>query len=333
LIELNLGGVQAESDFVLGIEGTRPENDVQTKEARVPSSYSDMPNADIILQSSDLVNFHVHQSVLVTSSPFFRDMFSLPQPPNGTTFDGLSVVSVSEDAEVLNSLISMLYPVPPEMPHSSNNILALLSAADKYDMGAVQSFIRAEASRKELLSPTDSGGVFKMYAIAYNKRLAPEMERAARLTLDHPLTFKSIGEGLRLFDGWALRGLADFRHRCLRELALRMRSFLDGKNGPSKIWTGCPSVGGRAFLPQWLVELSFEWHPSDGHRFSNAIPTYVQVFDEFMKALRKHVDEKDCHFCSKVYTLEGNKYCKGMEEVLEQARNVPTPALGDVQGI
>ena len=107
-----------------------------------------MPNADVILQSSDLVHFRVNKLVLITSSPFFSDMFSLPQPLNDTTLDGLPVVHLSEDAEVLDSLFSMLYPVTPEMPHSCDGILALLAAATKYDMDAIQTLIRAEISRR-----------------------------------------------------------------------------------------------------------------------------------------------------------------------------------------
>ncbi len=324
-------GAQAESDIVLGVEGTRPENDFQARETRVPPNYSDMPNADIVLQSSDLVNFGVHRSVLITSSPFFRDMFSLPQPLNGVASDGPPVVPVSEDAEVLNSLISMLYPVPPELPHSSDSILALLAATDKYDMGAVQSFIRAEVNRKELLSPTDSGGVFKMYAIAYNKRLVPEMETAARLSLDYPLTFESIGEALRLFDDRALHGLVDFRQRCLHDLSSRLKSFV---SGPKKIWIGCRTIDGRPCLPQWLFDVSHSWQSQceSGLGFYNAVPKYVQVYDNFLRALQKHVDESDCHFCLKVYTLKGEDYCKEMEQVLEQPRNVPPPSFGGVPG-
>jgi BTB/POZ domain len=75
-----------------------------------------MPNAYVILQSSNLVNFRVHRSVLVASSPFFADMFSLPQPQNDTAPNGLPVEYLYKDAEVLNSLISILYPVPPNVP-------------------------------------------------------------------------------------------------------------------------------------------------------------------------------------------------------------------------
>ena len=91
-------GVQAESCLALGIERTRPENEVRSMEAPSPPKYSDMPYADVILQSSDLVNFRVHRSVLVSSSPFLRDMFSLPQPAKDVRVapDGLPVLPFFE---------------------------------------------------------------------------------------------------------------------------------------------------------------------------------------------------------------------------------------------
>ena len=52
------------------------------------------------------------------SSPFFRDLLSLPQPPNNESVDGIPVVQLPEDAELLICLVSMLYPVRPVMPHS-----------------------------------------------------------------------------------------------------------------------------------------------------------------------------------------------------------------------
>jgi hypothetical protein len=134
-------------------------------------------------------------------------MFTLPQPPNGTAPDELPVVHVSEDAVILNSLISMLYPVPSEMPDSSDDSLALLAAAAKYDMDTIRSSIQAEISRKKLFSSTRAG-LFRVYATAHRKRLIPEMAIAARLTLYHPLTFESLGNTLPLFEGWACRILS-----------------------------------------------------------------------------------------------------------------------------
>ena len=69
-------------------------------------------------------------------------MFSLPQPPDNEVVDGLPVVHLSEDAEVLNSLLTMLYPIPSVMPDSYDKYLMLLAASQKYDMATVQSRIR-----------------------------------------------------------------------------------------------------------------------------------------------------------------------------------------------
>ena len=109
-------------------------------------------------------------------------------------------------------------------------------------MVSVQSFIRAEVSRGA--SPAPKGAeAFPAYAIASAKGLIPEMENAARLTLDHPMTFEILGEGLRLFEGWALRDLVNFRKRCRDNLITCLDSFLEVQPpGPSSIWVGCPEV-------------------------------------------------------------------------------------------
>ncbi len=292
-----------------------------------------MPNADVILQSADLVNFSVHRSALVTSSPFFRDMFSLPQPPNDATPDGLPVVHLSEDAEILDSLISILYPVPPEIPYNSEKILALLAAATKYDMDAVQSVIRAEVSRRGLLSPPRAGS-FRVFAVAYSKGLVPEMATAARHTLGSPLTFESLDDALRLFEGGALRDLANFRLRSIDNFSSNLKSFSGYLKGPSKIWVGCPTahwqIGKSAGLPTWLEFL--HTGPIQAHRFTESIPTSAQLCDRYMKALQGHVRRKDCSFCMKVHILEGEKYCENLRDISTRAWNVPAPTLGETPG-
>ena len=303
-----------------------------------------MPNADIILQSSDHVHFRVHKSTLVASSPFFADMFSLPQPPNDAELDELPVVHLSEDAEVLNGLISMLYPVPPEIPLCSDNILALLVAAAKYDMDAVQSSIRAEVTRRGSLSPTGVE-VFQVYAVASSKRLIPEAATAARLTLGFPLTFESLGDSLRLFESWALSDLVDFRLRSFHNFCFNWNSFSDCFTGPSKIWVGCNTATGRwgnARLPFWLQNyLRLELIMADRlyrlgsrpvNRFSLTIPTSAELCDKYLKGLQSHVKEKDCLFCMKVHILEGESFCAKMRDISAQAWNVPTSMLADEPG-
>jgi hypothetical protein len=241
--------------------------------------------------------------------------------------EALPVVHLSEDAETLNSLVSMLYPVAPEIPFHGDGILTLLAAATKYDMDAVQSFIRAEVSHKELLSSPFAGVAFDLYATAYSKRLVPEIATAARDTLDCPLTFEALGYSLRSFEGGALRDLADFRLRSMDNFSSNLKSFSGCLQGPSKIWVGCPAAKGgnnTRSLPPWLDFLSSG--SILARRFTETIPTSAQLRDSYMKALKSHVKKKDCSFCMKVHILEGEKYCEKLRDISTQAWNVPTPA-------
>lgn len=62
------------------------------------------PDADVILRSSDMVDFLVRKSVLSEVSTFFKDMFSLPQKRPGDDSPascGLDIVPVAEDRDAL----------------------------------------------------------------------------------------------------------------------------------------------------------------------------------------------------------------------------------------
>jgi hypothetical protein len=122
-------------------------------------------------------------------------------------------------------------------------VLYLLAACQKYDMNLVQSSIRAEVSRREASLAPKGAEAFSAYAIATAKGLIPEIENAAYLTLFQPMTFEILGEGLRLFQGWALRDLGDFRKRYIDNVIACLDSFLEAEPpGPSSIWVGCPEV-------------------------------------------------------------------------------------------
>ena len=169
-----------------------------------------MPEASIIVRSSDQVKFRVHKSVLAMSSPFFKDVLSLPQPPDPEIVDGLPVVPLPEEAGLLNSLISLLYPITPIIPDSYQKVFALLAVCQKYEMEEVESYIRSAVKNGKFPAPVKSEG-FSAYAIANVLGIVPEMEDAARLTLDLPMTFESLGEELRSFSGQALCDLIRYR--------------------------------------------------------------------------------------------------------------------------
>jgi hypothetical protein len=287
--------LQAES--VLSPVQEREDSQARVNQTTTLPEPMDLPDASLIIQSSDLVNFRVHKLLLVMISPFFKEMLSLPQPPDSESVDGLPMVPVSEDAELLNSLISMIYPVRPVVPASYEKVLDLLSACQKYEMVSVQSSIRAEVDRGSFPAPVGTE-VFRAYAIASRRRLIPETERAARLTLDYPMTFETLGEGLQLFEGWAVRDLVNFRRRCSENFVACLEPFLQFNTpGPSNIWVSCPEARGRG-LPGWLHQVL---SPSNNDLFTHALDTPSKVREKYLAAIQTHYS---CKFCMMVVSTD-----------------------------
>ena len=331
--------LQAES--ALSLVQEREDARSQVKSTKSLPEPLDVPDANLILRSSDLVNFRVHKQVLAMASPFFKDLLSLPQPPDSETVDGLHFVQMTEDAELVHSLVSLLYPVRAKIPNSSDEVLYLLAACQKYDMVEIQSHIRAEVDRRGPSSPgflLGSWGAcesfdnmdFRAYAIASEKRLIPEMEKAARLTLDSPMTFDTIGEGLRLFHGSSLRDLAHFRKRCRDNLVTCLKSFLEVNPkgySSSSIWADCPSVSrsrSNKPFPAWLYQV-LSWDDLKLQVFTHSLPTPASIRARYLMAIQNH---DDCIFCLRVHAKQGSHFGSRLESELGYAREkVRTPFL------
>ena len=272
----------------------------------------DIPDPNLIIRSSDHVNFRVHKPLLAMASPFFRDRLSLLKP----SVDELPVVQLSEDAELLNSLVSMLYPVCAVKPKSYDKVLDLLAACQKYSMVQVQCSIREKVKFEEFPVPRGTE-YFSAYAIARSKGLIPEMEEAAHWTLYRPMTFETLGEGLRLFKGSALRDLAQFRRRCRDNLVTRVESYLDvHAPGPSSIWLCCPEIvpkrspsdsSPQGVFPGWLCQFISRLNNNVKLRaFTDSLGNSKMTIDEeYSTALQSH---SDCKFCSKVDSMKGSSF-------------------------
>ncbi|KZS86724.1 hypothetical protein SISNIDRAFT_420603, partial [Sistotremastrum niveocremeum HHB9708] len=114
-----------------------------------PASPPDLPyisydNGDLILQSSDNVEFRVHLAVMSLVAPLFRNdnMISLEgytrviyDDVEGTNVKGIVLCELP--ATVLGNILRSIYP--GERPHfdSLNEIVTVLFAADKYDFKSV----------------------------------------------------------------------------------------------------------------------------------------------------------------------------------------------------
>ncbi|KAG2137599.1 uncharacterized protein EDB93DRAFT_1253606 [Suillus bovinus] len=153
------------------------------------SSPFDHPKADIILRSSDRVNFRVFKLFLALASPLFETMFELPQPAvetNDNTKDGLPVISMQENRKTLDTFLRFCYPSTlAEDPslESLTDIKAILGVARKYSLDLIEKRVCQALANPKVLEAEP----LRCFAIARNARLKHETITAARYTLRQPL--------------------------------------------------------------------------------------------------------------------------------------------------
>ncbi|KAH9943571.1 hypothetical protein B0H21DRAFT_823664 [Amylocystis lapponica] len=119
----------------------------------------DKPTADVVLRTSDHVNFHVHKTVLALASSFFDGMFTLPQP-KGQDHNDVYVINITEDSRTLDYLLWFCYPVKDPRLDTVGGIHPVLAAAIKYQMD------EATVLMKKVLLQCTSTHPLQVYAVA-----------------------------------------------------------------------------------------------------------------------------------------------------------------------
>ncbi|KAF8635032.1 hypothetical protein AX15_000570 [Amanita polypyramis BW_CC] len=123
-------------------------------------------DADVILRSSDSVDFFVIKLLLCFVSSVFRDIFSSYRSVNPTdneTRNGLPVVSLEEDSRTIRHLLLFIYPFVDEPAiHDAGLCMKLGEMAQKYSMNV----IKRKVQRAVNASPLMRTEAFRMYTIA-----------------------------------------------------------------------------------------------------------------------------------------------------------------------
>ncbi|KAI0072187.1 hypothetical protein K474DRAFT_1605603 [Panus rudis PR-1116 ss-1] len=108
--------------------------------------------ADIILRTSDAVDFYVHKAILSIASTYFKDLFAIPQP-NDATDDhpkSLDAIPVSEDSQTIDYILRLChYPVDEPVTAGLKGVTAALSAAIKYDLKRALRELKAKKILRE----------------------------------------------------------------------------------------------------------------------------------------------------------------------------------------
>ncbi|KAI0067665.1 hypothetical protein BV25DRAFT_1819074 [Artomyces pyxidatus] len=292
-------------------------------------------DADLIIRSSDGVDFRVYKSTMADASPVFEDMLSFPQYPsagnlsnNDSDFrDGLPVVALTEDAQTLYTLLTVICPVDARLPTTIFDAAPILAVCQKYEMVATASHLRYIVGWGR--APVTA---FREYALAVLYRLRDETQDAARRTLGGALPLDGCGVELCIVTGSALYHLAQYRLACRRAVracildALQERSpdmsraamVLQGAPGPCRdLRVGHP---GQAIVPMWWDAhfrgaaqdvLDVQACPDVG------LDARRQAFDH---ALQQHTRMSRCASCRcGVVGRRGHEFIETMQGVISDA--------------
>ncbi|KAH9919894.1 uncharacterized protein B0H18DRAFT_1213582 [Fomitopsis serialis] len=161
-------------------ESMAEATELKTEPGTIPTTASppfDALDADLIIRTSDKVDFHVYKLILREASPVFRDMLAFSGPSGDEASQ--RVVDVTEDRDVWNHILRILYPIAGRndlattLTHEAYS--PLLRAANKYDMAAVREFV-ARAVKDSIESQSKA---LQCYALACGYAFPRDVAEAA----------------------------------------------------------------------------------------------------------------------------------------------------------
>ncbi|EPT03035.1 hypothetical protein FOMPIDRAFT_23740, partial [Fomitopsis schrenkii] len=137
-------------------------------------------DADIILRSSDNIDFRVSRFILRLASPFFASMLEIGQTASDGAQadgdeirDGCRVVPVSENSATLDTLLRVIYPQEDPPLDDFTRLADVLAAALKYDM------VKATTLTGTKLRGFVAQDPVRVWAVAVRNRLEVEARLAA----------------------------------------------------------------------------------------------------------------------------------------------------------
>lgn len=251
----------------------------QTNSSALPSSPFDNPYADVILRSSDNVDFPMLKINLIQSSPLFESMFSLPQPTNPESVDeqknGLPLVPLTETGDVLDVLLRFCIPRTPPQLTDLRGISQVAEGAKKYQIEWA-----SETARQALGAFAEKEPV-RVYAIACRFGFEEEARLAARRTLLQPLltTLSCDVEELDSLSAQKFRRLLKYQETCKDHVLKRVSSYPWLSSFTTKIWES--SCCGRQVA--YIDSLNRKW---------NVQAWWEQYMRRLVERLKADTDER-----------------------------------------
>jgi len=257
------------------------------------------PTADVILRSADGVEFKVCKHILSEASPFFKDMFSLPQPASEADTEA-PVIDVSEDAFTLERLLMLIYPGQDPVIDSLDELSATLVAATKYEA------VRAtETLRRLLVSPPFVEKYpTRVYAIACRHDLEEEAAIASRHTLCVNVLDCELSDDLKYITAYSYHRLLNLHRKRGRaaQAALQIDDNVKcvqcsashyGAVSPPRWWTDFERRAKEelSVRPTSEVIFSMEFLSKSANTGCLRCPGSILDAHVFLQKLKKTIDE------------------------------------------
>lgn len=223
-------------------------------------------SADLTLRSNDSHKFPVPRLYIVHSSPVLAKLVRSPSVSSDDD-DSTSSTSGSEDSEsesshpsveipynhiILSSLLTFIFPVPAALPSTPEQVIELLSAAQKYEMYPVLTRIRDRLSRQvpPFIRPQNA---FHIYSLAQKYGLRDEALQAAQTSLSISMTIDDLDDELEIMSGAFLHELWKYHQRVRGSLLLDLLEFRTNDAREALKDQHCVKLSNIG-IPSWLDE-------------------------------------------------------------------------------
>ena len=199
-----------------------------TDEKPLANLLFDYPGADIILRSQESSLFQVPKIYILNSSSILGELIrkALDSPGNANPEVPLPVVQLPESGGNIHHLLTFIFPVTPLLPSSPEEIMELLSVAQKYQMGTVLIHIRGSIALQNSLPTHDLDAALRIYALAQKYGLRPEaLQTAQAIFLKQSMTIEDLDSKLDTMPGTSLYELWKYHESVRAILASDLTEF------------------------------------------------------------------------------------------------------------
>ncbi|THH29684.1 hypothetical protein EUX98_g4497 [Antrodiella citrinella] len=153
----------------------------ETLEVAYATHPFDNTDTDLILQSSDAVQFSVYKVILSLASPVFHDMFVLGSPIQGPSGD-IPILQLPESSDLLDKFLRLVYPI--ENP----SLVKISDVADALEVSLKYQTLAVTIHLSSLLRGFIDDSPLAVFAVSCRLDLEFEAKMAALRIATHPET-------------------------------------------------------------------------------------------------------------------------------------------------